>query len=131
MRCDLSPEDVAGGCFDWADWDARVRTNGITVDRPQGAPHPRFPEIIYPLNYGYVNETLGSDGDEVDVFVGSAENGLVALLLTNDFRKGDREVKLLYNCTPEEIYLANGFVNFDRTLMEGTLILRRPMSDLR
>jgi inorganic pyrophosphatase len=131
MGTELSPEDVSDGRFDWADWEALIRANGITLDRPYGSPHPRFPDIIYPLDYGYVNATVSSDGDEVDVFVGSAQNGLVALLVTSDFRKGDREVKLLYNCTPEEIYLANGFVNFDRTLMEGTLILRRPMHALR
>ena len=65
------------------------------------------------------------------MFVGSAHNGLVGLLLTSDFRKGDREVKLLCDCTPEEIYLANGFINFDRTLMEGTLVLRHPLHTLR
>ena len=127
----LSPEDVADGRFDWADWEALIGANGISLDRPRGSPHPRFPDIIYPLHYGYVNATVGADGDEVAVFVGSARNGLVALLVTSDFRKGDREVKLLYNCTPEDIYLANGFINFDRTLMEGTLTLRRPMHTLR
>jgi hypothetical protein len=35
------------------------------------------------------------------------------------------------HCTPEEIYLVNGFINFDRTLLEGTLTLRRPMHGLR
>ena len=131
MGCDLSPQDVEDGRFDWADLEAMIRANGITLDRPHGSPHPRYPDIVYPLDYGYVNATSSTDGEEVDVFVGSARNGLVALLVTSDFRKGDREVKLLYNCTPEEIYLANGFINFDRTLMEGTLVLRRPMRALR
>jgi hypothetical protein len=127
----LSPADVEDGRFDWAEWEALIRANGIRVDRPRDSAHPRYPDIIYPLDYGYVNGTASSDGDEVDVFVGSARNGLVGLMVTSDFRKGDREVKLLYDCAPEEIYLANGFINFDRKLMEGSLILRRPMSDLR
>jgi inorganic pyrophosphatase len=131
MRPDLSPEDVENGALDWSRWESLIRTRGVTIDRPTGSSHPRFPEIVYPLDYGYVNATVSTDGEELDVFVGSARNGLVALLLTSDFRKGDREVKLLYDCTPEEIYLVNGFVNFDRTLMEGTLILRQPMSSLR
>ena len=127
----LSPEDVESGRFDWAAWEALIASNVITLDRPRGSAHPTWPEIIYPLDYGYVNGTVSSDGDEVDVFVGSADNGLVGLLLTTDFRKGDREVKLLYDCSPEEVYLANGFVNFDRSLMEGTLVLRRPLHTLR
>jgi inorganic pyrophosphatase len=116
--------------FDWAGWEALITRNGITIDRPYRSRHPDFPEIIYPLDYGFVNDTVGTDGHAVDVFVGSAENGLVGLLLTTDYRRGDREAKLLYRCTPEEIYLAHGFVNFDRTKMEGTLVLRRPMHTL-
>jgi inorganic pyrophosphatase len=127
----LTPDDVAAGRIDWSAWEALIAANGFTVDRPRGAAHPRWPEIIYPIDYGYVNDTISSDGHGVDVFVGSADNGLVGLLVTTDFRKGDREVKLLFDCTPEEIYLVNGFLNFDRTLMEGTLTLRRPMHTLR
>ncbi|HMB93171.1 MAG TPA: inorganic diphosphatase, partial [Rhodothermales bacterium] len=86
--------------FDWADWEALIGEHGITIDRPYRSHHPHFADIIYPLDYGYVNHTMSSDGDEVDVFVGSAENGLVGLLLTTDHRKGDHEMKLLYHCTP-------------------------------
>ncbi len=64
------------------------------------------------------------------MFVGSAKNGLVGTLLTHDRGRGDREFKLLYHCTPEEIYLVHGFVNFDRRLMEGVLVLRYPMQQL-
>lgn len=116
--------------FDWAAWEATILANGITIDRPHRTAHPRFPAIIYPINYGYINGTESTDGEEVDVFVGSAQNGLVGLLITTDHRKGDREIKLLYNCTPEEIYLCHGFINFDRRLMEGQLLLRQPMHTL-
>ena len=26
----------------------------VTVDRPLGSAHPDYPEMIYPLNYGYI-----------------------------------------------------------------------------
>lgn len=116
--------------FDWAGWDALLAHNGLTIDRPYRSRHPDFPAIIYPIDYGYVNGTMGTDGHGVDVFVGSADGGLVGLLLTTDYRRGDREAKLLYRCTPEEVYLAHGFVNFDRSKMEGTLVLRQPMHEL-
>ena len=121
--------------LDWAGWETLIRTNGITLDRPRGSAHPVFPEIVYPIDYGFVNGTTSSDGHEVDVFVGtaaprSAADGLVGAIYTTDRRKGDRECKFLWNCTPAEIYLVNGFINYDRTLMEGTLMLRRVMRDL-
>ena len=116
--------------INWAAWETRIETHGYTIDRPRGKAHPKYPSIIYPINYGYLNGTQGADGEEVDVFIGTAANGLVGGLLTTDYRKGDTEVKLLYHCSPEEIYLVNGFINFDRRLMEGTLHLRYPMHTL-
>ncbi|CAN0593122.1 unnamed protein product, partial [Laminaria digitata] len=35
-----------------------------------------------------------------------------------------------YNCTPEEVYLVNGFINFAPELMQGELVMRRPMHGL-
>lgn len=116
--------------LDWDGWAALIERNGITIDRPAQSPHPRYPEIIYPLDYGYVNDTCSTDGEALDVFVGSAETGLVGAILTTDYRQGDREAKLLYNCTPVEVYTAHGFINYDRRLLEGLLVMRRPMHAL-
>ena len=33
-----------------------------TIDRPLGSSHPRHPEMIYPINYGYVDGVIGGDG---------------------------------------------------------------------
>lgn len=45
------------------------KTVEIEIDRPIGAPHPKHPEIIYPINYGYIPEVFGGDGEELDVYV--------------------------------------------------------------
>lgn len=116
--------------FRWDAWERLIATQGVTIDRPYRSTHPKFPDIIYPMPYGFVNGTTSSDGQEVDVFVGSAESGLVGLILTQDYRRRDREMKLLYHCGPEDVYMAHGFINFDQRLMAGTLVLRYPMQDL-
>lgn len=116
--------------INWAAWEALIEENGITIDRPFASSHPDYSDIIYPINYGYINNTLSSDGEEVDIFCGSATNKLVALIQTADFRKGDREIKMIYNCTPAEVYLVNGFINFAPELMQGELVMRRPMKEL-
>lgn len=41
----------------------------VIVDRPQGSRHPRYPDLIYPVNYGYVPGTLSDDGEPVDAYV--------------------------------------------------------------
>ena len=118
------------GFVDWEQWESLVRLKGITIERARGTAHPDYPDIVYPIDYGFVNGTDTVDGAEMDVFRGSAENGLVAAIFTEDARKGDLEVKLIVDCTPEEIYLVNGFINFAPELMRGRLLMRVPMRTL-
>ncbi len=41
----------------------------LVIDRPLGSAHPRYPELIYPLNYGYIPDTVSDDGEEIDVYL--------------------------------------------------------------
>ncbi len=116
--------------LEWEKWQGCIFNNGITIERPRTTAHPDYPSVVYPLDYGFVNDTLGTDGDPVDVFVGRGTTGLVGGILTTDVRQQDREMKLLYDCTPSEVYTAHGFINYDRTLLKGVLILRRPLKTL-
>lgn len=44
------------------------------IDRPLGSRHPRHPDMIYPINYGYVDGVFAGDGAEQDVYLfGTAE----------------------------------------------------------
>ncbi|MBR5094610.1 MAG: inorganic pyrophosphatase [Oscillospiraceae bacterium] len=39
------------------------------VDRPLGSAHPEHPDLIYPVNYGYVPGVFAGDGEEQDVYI--------------------------------------------------------------
>lgn len=41
----------------------------IKIDRPMGTAHPKHPDIIYPINYGYVPGLIAPDGEEQDAYV--------------------------------------------------------------
>jgi len=41
----------------------------VTVDRPLGSAHPRHPDMIYPVNYGYVRGISAPDGDWQDAYI--------------------------------------------------------------
>lgn len=45
------------------------KTVYIKIDRPIGSVHPKHPDIVYPINYGYIPGVLGGDGEELDVYV--------------------------------------------------------------
>lgn len=47
-----------------------------TVDRPMGSRHPNYPEMIYPINYGYVDGIIGGDGKEQDAYILGVDKAL-------------------------------------------------------
>ena len=46
------------------------------VDRPLGSAHPRHPELVYPVNYGYVDGVTGGDGAPQDAYILGADRPL-------------------------------------------------------
>lgn len=40
----------------------------IKIDRPLGSRHPQH-GFIYPVNYGYMPNTIASDGEPIDAYV--------------------------------------------------------------
>lgn len=121
---------LVGKQLRWDAWARCIRRNGFTIDRPEGSTHPEHRSVRYPLDYGFVNDTLSTDDAPVDMFVGRGTTGLVGIILTTDHRQQDREGKFLYDCTPADVYMAHGFINYDRTLLEGVLVLRHPLERL-
>ena len=41
----------------------------VTVDRPLGSTHPAFPDLVYPVNYGYIEGVPAADGEEQDAYI--------------------------------------------------------------
>jgi len=48
------------------------KVKGI-VDRPKGSCHPDYPDLVYPINYGYVEGVIADDGAEQDVYILGAD----------------------------------------------------------
>ena len=48
------------------------------IDRPVGSRHPRYPDMIYPVNYGYVPGVIAGDGQAQDVYVLGTQQPLSA-----------------------------------------------------
>jgi inorganic pyrophosphatase len=102
LRCGTDEPGDEPGRF-WQALDALVASSAVVVDRPRGSGHPRYPDFIYPLDYGYLAGTLSADGGGIDVWVGSLpERKVTAVICSVDLVKRDSEVKLLLGCTAHE-----------------------------
>lgn len=45
------------------------RTVTVTVDRPLGSAHPEYPDMRYPVNYGFVAGIPAGDGEDQDAYI--------------------------------------------------------------
>ncbi len=87
----------------WLALDELVASHRLVIEYAQGTLDPAEPESIYPLDYGYLEGTTSSDGEGIDVWVGTLQTRRVtAVVCTVDRLKGDVEVKLLVGGTESE-----------------------------
>lgn len=40
----------------------------VKIDRPLGSKHPKY-GFVYPVNYGYIPNTVSGDGEELDAYI--------------------------------------------------------------
>ena len=92
----------------WCGLDEIFATSKIIIERPKGTSHPKFKDFIYPVDYGYLENTKSMDGNGIDIFVGTKKiKSIDAICCNVDLMKRDSEIKVLYGCTKremEEIY---------------------------
>ena len=107
----------------WSALDEIVSKSKIIIDRPKGSCHPKYPSLMYPVDYGYLEETSSMDGGGIDVWKGSEGNNIDAVICTLDLLKKDSEIKILIGCSGEEKRLVLETHN-NSEYMKGILIWR-------
>ncbi|MCQ2462773.1 MAG: inorganic pyrophosphatase [Clostridia bacterium] len=107
----------------WKALDDLVENSEIVIDRPKGTSHPKYPDFIYKVDYGYLKNTSSMDGAGIDVWVGSGDKIIDAIMCIIDLMKRDSEIKILIGCTEDEkriIYQTHNETEY----MKGILIRR-------
>ena len=107
----------------WKALDELVSNSQIVIDRPKGTAHPKYPDVIYRVDYGYLKDTASMDGAGIDVWVGSGEKKVDAIMCTVDLMKRDSEIKILIGCIEEEKKIVYETHN-ESKYMKGILIRR-------
>lgn len=100
----------------------------VIVDRPLGSKHPDY-DMIYPVNYGYVEGVFAGDGEEQDAYilgvnepVEKFSGNLIAIV----HRLNDNEDKWVVapdgmNFTPDEI---NNILYFQEQYFESEILMQ-------
>lgn len=100
----------------------------VIIDRPLASKHPEH-EIYYPINYGYIPDTMAGDGEEIDAyiigeFIPLKEfDGIVTAII---HRKNDVEDKLVvskdsHKYSKEQI---QALVEFQERFFDSEIIMK-------
>lgn len=115
----------------WRALDKLIDESEIVIDRPRDSHHPKYPSMIYPLDYGYLKNTSSMDGQGIDVWRGSLpDEKLNAIMVIVDLWKRDSEIKLLIGVTDGEARTIYDFHNNNGDAMQGILISREEPCDV-
>jgi len=97
------------------------------VDRPIGSRHPLYPDMVYPVNYGFVDGVVAGDGDCQDAYVlgtdepiASFEGRVIAVYHRFDDVEDKWVVSLDGSDYPDEKIL--GAIRFQEQYFEGELL---------
>ena len=98
----------------------------IKIDRPMGSTHPKH-GFIYPINYGYVPNTISEDGEELDAYVLGVYEPLdtfTGKCIAIIHRTNDNDDKLII--VPENKIFTNDEINvltdFQEQYFESTIL---------
>ena len=83
------------------------QTVSVVMDRLLGSKHPKH-GFIYPVNYGYIPNTISGDGEELDAYVLGVQesiNKFTGKCIAIIHRTDDNDDKLIV--VPEGIYFSN------------------------
>ena len=110
--------------FFWQKLDTLYLSSQLVIDRPKNTCHYKYSNLVYPVDYGYLADSTGSDQAPIDVFKGSHKSAKVgAIVVTADILKKDCEAKLLIGCSDEEIQ--NILVFLNQTEFQKAVLLKR------
>ncbi len=106
----------------WQKLDTIYLSSELIIDKPKGFVHPLYANLIYPVDYGYLSDTIAVN-EGICTYKGSAKTGLQHVIISADILKKDLEVKLLVDCSDEEVKEILLFLN-QTDLQKSVLISR-------
>lgn len=116
--------EFENNAYFWQKLDTIYLSSKLEIDRPKDSVHYKYSNLVYPVDYGYLKDTTGTDMKPIDVFKGSlGGNQVQAVAVSADILKKDSEVKLMVGCSEEEIYDIMHFLN--QTQFQKAVLLYR------
>ena len=74
-------QEIENNALFWQKVDTLVLSSSIEIDYPKGSKHKQFTNLVYPVDYGYLTDTIDPAGDPIHIYQGSKKNNRVDALV--------------------------------------------------
>ncbi len=116
--------ELENNAYFWQKIDMLLLSSDIVIDRKKNTTHPTYNNLVYPVDYGYLKDSMIDSQEHISIYVGSQANAMVeAVIVCADILKKDIEVKLVCGCTEDEENSILEFLN--QTDFQKSIIIRR------
>lgn len=112
-------KDFENNALFWQKVDTLVLSSTFNLKYPEGSHHHFYSNLVYPVDYGVLKDSLNGNNQEINVYQGSDGNRVNGLIVSADILARDCVVKLLIGCTEEQIQSILTFLNqteFQKTI---------------
>lgn len=117
-------EQILNNAFFWQKLDTLLYTLDYKQIRAKGDVHPKYTNLVYPLEYGYLLDPDNEGSVVAKVFKGSlSPKKSDQIILSVDILQKDIDVKILMGCSVEEQMMILKFLN--QTAFQKTILIRR------
>ncbi len=107
--------------FFWQKIDTLFLSGRVNIEKHKGDVHPVYANMIYPVDYGHLNDTLSITDKGLSVYVGTLKPVTVtSLIVAVDILEKSADVKMLLGCTEQETMDILHFLNqsdFHKTVL--------------
>lgn len=115
---------IENNAFFWQKLDTLLLASSFVITQVAGSAHPQYANLIYPVTYGTLKDTLSPDQQGIAMYRGSLSSHQVnAVLIAADILNKDVEVKFLVGCSVDEEESILRFAN--QTDYQKTILIRR------
>lgn len=115
--------EFENNAYFWQKLDTLFLSSEIEIARPKMTRHPKYLNLIYPVDYGYLKDT-GTQDRRVSLFRGSLKQpSIQTIVVLVDILKKDLEVKVLVGCDADEELQVFQFLN--QTEFQKVIVARR------
>ena len=116
--------ELENNAYFWQKIDTLYLSSDLVIDKPKNSCHPKYTNLIYPVDYGYIRDISEDSDEHISVYKGSMKSRTVdAIVVCADILKKDIDVKLLVGCSERETVSILEFL--DQTDFQKAIIIRR------